>query len=215
MALIRSGSSDSHLEVDTTSLAMRMTTYDSLGRVIARQGAGVFGVSAAFTPPATPQDLFFIAGSDSKVVRVYSIYLGTTNTAAGSQQYFLLKRSSRNIVTTVNFFTPVPLALDSKNAATSLAGHYITTATAAGNVGQLVGNINIVRWSSPLLSPGNFAGVVKETGREIMPWTGSPSLDKFIVLRGSNQLLAVNFAGAALVAGQIHTYRIIWTESDQ
>jgi hypothetical protein len=152
-----------------------------------------------------------IIGSAFKVVRVYSIYLGTTNTAAGSQQFFVIKRNSDNVGGT--FITPGVLSMDSVDAPTAIAGHYTANPSVLGNS---LGNINVVRWASPVLVgvAGNFAGIVKEAGKEILPWSTQSVLDKFITLRGPNQVLAVNFAGVALVAGQTHTYRICWTESD-
>jgi hypothetical protein len=103
--------------------------------------------------------------------------------------------------------------MDSIDAATAIAGHYTAN---PGTLGNSIGNINIVRWASPVLAgtAGNFAGIVKEAGKEILPWVTNSGLDKFITLRGPNQVLAVNFNGATLVAGQVHTYRICWTESD-
>lgn len=213
MAIIKSGNSYDHWYVDANNSA-RITDYTALARPIARQGEKTFVVSAAFTPPATPTDLIEIRGSASKVVRVYSIYFGATNTAAGSQQYFVLRRNSPNIITTVNFVMPGVVALDSQDAPTAIAGHYITTTPLSTALGQTIGNINIVRWASPLLVPGAWAGIVREAGREILPWAPFSLLDKFITLRGPTQTLAVNFNGAALVGGQVHTYRIVWTESD-
>lgn len=207
MAVAKSGASYDHLTIDPFG-AMRVMKVTGLGRIVAHQSALTFVVSAAFAPAATPTDMIRIVGSASKVVRVYSIYLGTTNTAAGSQQFFLLKRSSDN--TGGTFIMPSVVGLDSKDAATAIAGHY----TANPTVGNTIGNINIVRWASPLLAPGNFAGVVKEAGKELMPWGATGILDKFVTLRGADQVLAVNFNGAALVVGQIHTYRVVWTESD-
>lgn len=206
MAIIKSGASYDHLTVANN--AFRATQYTTIGRPILRQGTATFLVSALFTSPATPTDMIEIAGSAAKVVRVYSILLGATNTAAGSQQFLLLKRSSKN--TGGTFIMPSVLCLDSQDTATAIAGHY----TANPTVGQIVGNINIVRWASPLAAPGAFAGVVRDAGRELMPWGSGSLLDKSVTLRGPDQILAVNFNGATLVAGQTHTYRIIWTESD-
>ena len=213
MAVIKSGNSYDHLIVDANNSA-RVSDYNTLARPIARQGEKTFVVSAAFTPPATPTDLIQISGSASKVVRVYSIYFGATNTAAGSQQYFVLRRNSPNIITTVNFVMPGVVSLDSQDVPTAIAGHYVTTTPLAASLGNSIGNINIVRWASPLLVPGAWAGVVREAGKELLPWSPLCLLDKFITLRGPTQILAVNFNGAALVGGQVHTYRIVWTESD-
>lgn len=207
MALIKSGISYDHLTVDANNAA-RVTCYTSLGRPTPCAGAATFVVSATFTPAATPTDMVRIVGSASKVVRVYSIYFGATNAAAGSQQYFLLKRSSDN--TGGTFIMPSVVCLDSQDTATAIAGHY----TANPTVGSTLGNINIVRWASPLAVPGAWAGIIREAGKELLPWAASSVLDKFVTLRGPNQVLAVNFNGVVLVGTQTHTYRVVWTEAD-
>jgi hypothetical protein len=214
MAIIKSGTSYDHLTVQGTVPAMRTVDFTGLGRMIARQSEKTFMVSASFSPPATSTDMIQIMGSASKVVRVYSIYFGTTATAAGSNQYFVLRRNSPNIITTVNFVMPGIIALDTQDAPTAIAGHYTATAPAAANLGQTIGNINIVRWAATVVAPGNFAGIAREAGKEILPWATYSLMDKFITLRGPGQTLAVNHNSVAMLGGQVNTYRIVWTESD-
>lgn len=208
MAVIQSGNSSDQWTVDATSKAGRVTLYDSTGRQISLQGTATFVASATFTPAATPNDLVTIYGSASRTVCVVSLMMGTTNTAAGSQTFFIQKK---NAVPSGGVFvaaTMVPLDSSDGAATATQVGHYTTDPTA----GASDGNINIVRVASPVLVPATFAGIVQKASFEMLPTDAYGILAKPVVLRGVGQGVAVNFADAALVAGQIHYYTIVWTE---
>ena len=164
--------------------------------------------SNTWTPPATPTDLTTIAGSASKTVKVWSFRVCTTNTAAGSQQFNVIKRSAAD--TTGTFVAGTAVPLDSSNAAaTAVVGHYTAN---PGGLGSAVGTINTVRIASPVLVPGSFAGVVQDACYEMIPSMRNGIYVQPVVLRGVAENLAINFAGAALVAGQIHAYTLVWSE---
>ena len=205
---IQSGASTDLWTIDPTSKAGRVTIYDATGRDLSSQSKATYAASGTFTPPATPTDMVRITGSASKVVRLISMKIGTTNTAAGSQTFFLIKRSSNN--TTGTFVNATPVPLDSTDAgATATVGHYTAN---PGGLGAAVGNVNIKRVASSVLVAGSFAGVREESQTEMIDWNSNSNMDKLVTLRGSTQELCINFNGAAIVAGQIHTYLIIWTE---
>jgi hypothetical protein len=210
MAIIKSGATTDQWTIDPTSKAGRITLYDSAGRELSFQGKQTFAISSGFTPAATPTDLVIIEGSATKTVRILSMVIGTTNTAAGSQQFFLTKRSAADTTGTfVSAGTPVPL--DSANAASTVnrVGHFTAN---PGALGAAVGVINQVRTVSPVPVPASFAGITQNPDLEMIPWMANSMLDQPVTLRGVAQCLAINFAGAALVAGQTHTYRIVWIE---
>lgn len=207
-AIIQSGASADLWTIDATSKAGRVTLYDSTGRETSFQGKITYGCSNTFTPAATPSDLVTIAGSATKTVRVISFKLSTTNTAAGSQQYLLIKRSTADTTGTFVASTGVPLDA-SDTAATAVCGHYTAN---PGALGTAVGTLNTLRVASPAAIPASFAGVKEDAGVEMLGWFNSSMLDRPVVLRGVAQNLVVNFAGVALVAGQTHAYNIIWTE---
>lgn len=203
-------SSGQGMEVDTTSKAARVTLYDSTGREVSAQGKQTFAIASTFTPVATPTDLVIIEGSATKAVRLISLVIGTTNTAAGSQEFRLIKRSTADTTGTfVSAGTPVPL--DSNNAASTVnrVGHFTAN---PGALGTATGTINVVRVASPAAIPASFAGVRECADVEMFPWFTNAHLDQVGVLRGVAQCWAINFNGVALVAGQTHTYRIIWIE---
>lgn len=206
MAVIKSGATTDQLTIDPTSKAARVTLYDSSGRDVATEKS-TYSASGTFTPPATPTDLITIYGSASKTVRVRSFIIVTTNTAAGSQQFLLVKRSAVN--TGGTFVAATAVAFDSTNAgATATIGHY--TANAA-SLGTAVGTMHTMRVASPLAVPGSFGGVRENAGIDMM-MARPDQLMQEIVLSGTGQGLCINFNGAALVAGQTHAYTVVWTE---
>jgi hypothetical protein len=208
MAVIKSGATADLLTIDPVSKAARVTIYDSAGREISSQSKATYAAANTLTPVATATDIIQITGSASKTVRVIAIYLATTATAAGSLQVQVIKRSTAD---TGGTFVPAALVpFDSNDAAaTANVGHYITTNP---TLGTGVGNVNIQRLASTVPVGTTFAGVAEDAGKELLPWFSNSILDKPVVLRGIAQTLCVNLNGAALLAGQTHAYRIVWTE---
>lgn len=208
MAVIKSGASSDQLTIDATSKGARVTLYDAAGRAIAFQSKATYFASNTFTPPATPTDMVTIFGSGTKTIRVISFKITTTNTAAGSQQFFLVKRSAVNTTGTFVAGTAVP-ADSTDAAATATVGHYTAN---PGGLGTLVGTVNTKRVASPVAVPATFAGVKEDAGVEMLDQMANSLLDKPVTLSGTGQGLCLNFNGAALVAGQTHAYQIVWTE---
>lgn len=160
-----------------------------------------------FTPAATPTDLVTITGSATKTVKVWSVRLTTTNTAAGSQELFLIKRST--VDTTGTPVAGAVFPVDSASAAvTATVNHYTAN---PGALGTAVGTVNRVRISSPAAVPAAFV-TNTDAGYELLPLIRNGVFLQPIVLRGIAEQLAVNFNGAALVAGQTHVYTIVWSE---
>lgn len=208
MAVIKSGATSDQLTIDATSKAARVTLYDAAGREVSPQSKVTYMASGTFTPAATPTDLVTIFGSASKTVRVLSMVISTTNTAAGSQQFFLIKRSAANSGGTPVSATLVPMD-STDTGATATVQHY--TANAA-SLGAAAGTINTVRVATPAAIPATWAGITQNAGYELIPAGNTSKLDKFPVLRGTAQGLCINFNSVALVAGQTHAYTLVWTE---
>lgn len=191
-----------------TVIGEEVSSTGAVRRAIAPQSKATYSASAAFTPPATPTDMVTIFGSATKTVRVHSFKITTNNTAAGSQTFLLIKRSAVN--TTGTFVAGTAVPHDSANgAATAAVGHYTAN---AGGLGAAVGTLATVRRASPVLVPGSFAGVTEDAGFDLLANEPNSQLDQPITLRGVAEGLCLNFAGAALVAGQVHAYNITWTE---
>lgn len=206
MAVIKSGATSDQWTIDATSKAGRVTLYDATGRAIANHTKQTFGVSATFTPVATPTELVYITGSATKTVYVLSMKISTTNTAAGSQHFRLFLRTTANSGGTFVGSTVVPF--DSANdSATATVGHY--TANPTTGTGTRI-NSRVV--ASTVLVPGNFAGVRENADVEMVPTQEVTQLAQLVTLRGVAQGLAINFNGIALESGQVHTYSIVWIE---
>lgn len=209
MAIIKSGASTDQLTVDTTSKAARVTLYDTLGRALGFQAKATFFCSGSFTPVATPTDLVTIYGSATKTVRVLSIRIGVVNTAAGSQAFNLIKRSSVNTAGTFVAGTAVQ-ADSAKATATATCGHYTANPSVLGTA---VGTMNIIKVGSPAVTPASWAGITDAAQWEMIAIVEAGlGLHDVPVLNGVAQGLAINFAAAALVAGQVHHYNIVWIE---
>lgn len=209
MAVIKSGASSDQLTIDPTSKAGRITLYDSTGRELSPQSKLTYAASSTFTPAATPTDLVIIEGSATKTVRVVSFVISTTNTAAGSQQFFLVKRSAADTTGTFVAATAVPLDSNDAAATVNRVGHFTAN---PGALGAAVGTIQTKRVASPAAVPGSFAGVKEDAGVDMLGFAPNSLLDQLVTLRGVAQCLALNFNGAALVAGQTHAYTIVWIE---
>ena len=209
MALIvRSGATTDEWTIDPTSKAGRVTPYDEAGRVVAPQSKRTYFVTNTFTPPATPTDMVTIFGAAGKIITVVSFRITTTNTAAGSQQWFLIKRSGTNTGGTFVAGTSVP-ARATDGAGNATVGHYTANPSA---LGAAVGNVNIKRYASPVAVPATFAGIVQDAGHDMLQHMPNSLLDKPITLEAATEGLCLNFNGAALVAGQTHAYQIVYTE---
>lgn len=203
MAVIKSGATTDQMTVGATNKAAYVEMRDADG--LSLKGKKTYCASGAFTPPATPTDLVTIFGSASKTVKVQSFKIGTTNTAAGSQIFVLSKRSAVTTGGTPIAATAIPV--DSGDAAaTAMVNHY----TAAPTAGTALGTIVTKKVASPVITPATFAGIVEDSDKEMLPIASDQT--KAVTLRGVAEGLAINFAGAALVAGQIHTYNVVWTE---
>lgn len=149
--------------------------------------------SAAFSPPATPTDLATITGSATKTIYVTKVKLSCTQTTAGINAFFLVKRSGADLTGTSDDLTEVPH--DSRSPAASAT--VLDYTANPGTLGTTVGSVH----AAHVLCPAP-ASVSSSSGR-IFDF-GEPTSISFaqpIVLRGITQVLAINFAGAALPTG--------------
>lgn len=157
--------------------------------------------SAAFTPDATPQDVFTITGNTTTNVYVLKAGISTTQTTEGVNAWFLAKRSTANSGGTAGAITAVPV--QSGNAA---AAATVVKYTGAPTAGTLIGNL----WSGWLNSPkAATAGIGGLQGVELdfTSMYGQP-----IALLSTSQVLAWNFNGAALPVGLSVLAWMLWME---
>lgn len=186
-----------------------VTMYTTDGRSSVPQSKVTYSAAAVFTPVATATDVVMITGSPTKNVRVVSMYFASSNTLGGvSLTEFVIKRGWPNQGGTFVAATAVPS--DSVDAAaTAMVGNYTAKPTV---LGQALGTINTVRTVLSAAAPTAFAAGVEEAGQEMIPWPNASIMDKLLTLNNVNESLVINLNGAAVFAGQTHTFRIVWTE---
>lgn len=198
-----SGMSSDVLIVDPISKAARVTLYDSAGVEISptQRLVTYTAVSSAFTPGATPQDVFAISGHASKGVHVLRMGLNTIETTGGANAWFIRKRSTANTDGTSAPVTAVPHeSTDDPAAATVL--QYTANPTA----GTLVGDV----WASFVNAPAlATAGGLRGVQIDFTALFGKP-----MKLLGAGHVLAWNFNGAALPAGLSVLAYVSWVEVD-
>lgn len=157
--------------------------------------------SSAFTPGATPDDVFTITGSATKTIKVVRMGLASTQTTAGLNVWFIRKRSTANSGGTST--TPTIVASDSSMPAdTAVVRQY----TADPTLGTLVGDVFIGKIDSPGITTTG-TGILGGLVVDFVGTSGSP-----IVLRGTGEVLSWNFNNAALPAGLSVTAWIEWLE---
>lgn len=163
--------------------------------------ANVYAVgTGAFTPPATPTDIATIIGSATRTIYVTKMEVSTTQTTAGVNTWFVIKRSAAN--TGGTSATPTLVPLDSNNpAVTAVVRSYTANPTA---LGASVGTVRTTR----ILSD---AATTATQPAYVFDFTNS-GLSSGIVLRGIAQTLSLNFNGAALPAGLSVMVNFEWIE---
>lgn len=205
MAVIKSGISSTTLTIDPTSKAARITLYDSTGAEMSPGIKTTFSAANTFTPVAGT-DYITVTGSATKIIRVYSMVIATTNTTADSMEWFLIKRAS--IDTGGTFIQTAGVPHDSNDTATAVVGHYTAAPTITG---AFVGRFNTSRVPVPVTIPTSWAQIARDAGMEMIPKI--LGIRKSIVLRGVNELLILNLNSGHLPGtGQSHAYRVLWTE---
>ena len=158
--------------------------------------------SAAFTPGATPEDIFSITGNANTNVYVQKMGISSIQSTAGINALFVKKRSTANTGGVAVAETSVPLQ-SGNAAAQAVVQHYTTTPT---GVGTIIGSV----WNGWVNSPAvATAGVGGLEGLELDFETmyGQP-----IALLTAAEVLAWSFNAAALPSGLSVLAWVHWFE---
>lgn len=165
--------------------------------------ASTFGAfmaaTAPFTPGATPQDVFTITGSATRLVTVTRFAMVTVQTTAGQNAWAIVKRSTANTGGTSAAVTRVPTD-DSYPAATATVLQY----TANPTPGTLIGNL----WAGRVPSPAPASAL---SDAEVCPIGNGKGGS--VTLSGTTDVLAWNFGGAALPTGLSVQCVVWWNEN--
>jgi hypothetical protein len=143
-------------------------------------------------------DIFTLTGSATKTVKIQNIYISATQTTASNANIAFIKRSTANTAGTSTLPTVIPM--DSTNAAgTAVVRAY----TANPTLGTTVGTI----YARKL-----FVSTTTTIGSELQWMTAQDTNTQPIVLRGANEVLAINLNSTTL-SGNSFNISIIWTEN--
>lgn len=153
----------------------------------------------SLTPPATPTDMVTITGSASKTIRVLKMILTCVQNTAGTNTFFIVKRSTANTAGTPVAQTEMPYDSNFPTASAVVVAY-----TGNPTLGTTVGTIE----ARKVFTPANNTAVMRENIFDFSAGGTKPG----IVLRGTGQVLALNFNGAALPAGLNINCTIEWTE---
>ena len=162
---------------------------------------------ASFSPVATPTDALVIQGSATATVRVKRIKITGQATAQGSMPVQLIRRLSTGGTVGSAVLTAITAGKHDVNDAAATAvvstvgtANYTTVQTANGVIA--VDRLGM----SPLATgaAGQAQAVV---------WDFANRNDKALILRGANDYVMINFAGAAVPSGGVIDFEIE-TEED-
>jgi hypothetical protein len=165
------------------------------------QRVATYGANfTALVPAANATDFLTLTGSATMVVRIKNVQCQGISTAAATDRIYVLDRNTADTGGTFTTATAVPYDTNDV-AATAVATGY----TANPTVGTLAG---IYRSEYLGTAPANAVPAP-------YPFTQNYGLqnDKEDVLRGVNQVFALNAAGASFAAGTSLDCWIEWTES--
>ena len=157
----------------------------------------------ALTIALLATDIFTITGSATKTVKIRSIHISGVQTSASYQDILILKRSTANTAGTSVTQTNIPY--DSTDAAATAV---VRSYTANPTLGTLVGRMANKKFYMPIAIPGNNGQFGPDNYVE---FNYGGNFDKEVVLRGTSEVLAVNFNGVT-AAGSNMNINIIWTE---
>lgn len=161
--------------------------------------------SSAFTPGTTPEDVFTITGNATRNVYVLKMGLSTTQTTAGTNAWFIKKRSTANTGGTSAAVTAVPL----QSGNTAAAGTILQYTVTPTGVGTIIGSL----WNGWVNSAKvDTAGV---TGLEGFEVNFETQLGQPVALLSTSEVLSWSFGAAALPAGLSVLAWVQWAESSK
>jgi hypothetical protein len=148
-------------------------------------------------------DIFTITGSATKTIRIIKITISGTQTTRSYNDVVLLKRSTPN--TSGTSTTRTAVRYDSSDAvATAVVQAY----TANPTTGVLVGNFDTINMPFGIDTP---TSPQSNGSLEVFSWNFGSGPLKAIVVRGINEVVAINFNGQTL-PGSTLDVSVVWTE---
>lgn len=152
---------------------------------------------AGLVPAASATDVFYISGSATKTVTVNRVVVSGTAGTAVVVPVQIIKRSTANSGGTCAASTNVPL--DSSDAAATAV---VSSCTANPTTGTAVGTV---------ASQAVFLSLSSAVNAGAGEFNFGANNGKPVVLRGTSQVLAVNFNAVSVSSGVVTAY-VEWTE---
>lgn len=152
-------------------------------------------------PGTTPTDIVTITGSSTKIVKILRIILSTTQGTAANNLWLVVKRSSANSGGTSTTTTPVPCDSQSPSASATIRQYTANPAS----LGSTVGTVHVARMFAPVTTTAAISTPY------VFDFTNA-GISSGIILRGTGEVLALNFNGAALPASLLVSYTIEFIE---
>jgi hypothetical protein len=181
---ITSSTSNNHRGLDVTITSPIIPTYRA--------------ATGTWTIPATPTDMVTIQGSATKTIKILNITLMASQTTAGANSFFLIRRSAANTGGTASTVSAGSMAAANAGA-TAVVKFYTVNPT---GLGAANGTLDIAYLNTA--APGGA----------ILPyqWILDSNLGQPIILSGTSDFLALNFNGATLPSGLKVALTIEWSE---
>jgi hypothetical protein len=171
---------------------------------INRQDFVYSAVSTAFTPPATPTDVFTITGNAVTNVYIMKMGISTTQTTAGMNAWYIPKRSTANTGGTSAAVAAVPYDINNPAASATVLQYSVNPAVLGTFIGDVWGG-----WiDSPAPATAGVGNIIQEVN--FLDTVGQP-----LSLLSINDVVSFNFAGAALPPGLSVLAYIIWYEKSK
>jgi len=177
-------------QITTTKSGVLLTKDEMRHRVTYRASSG------SFTPAALATDIFTISGVASKTIMITKIIFSATQTAGGTFNVALIKRSTANTSGTATAMTAVPL-----DASDASAGSTVQFYTANPTLGTTIGSVETtpIFCSTTATQPEKYEF---DFGLKSKP----------IILNSASQALSLNFGGVTMTGGACFV-TIEWTET--
>ena len=157
---------------------------------------------AVLAPAATATDIFTLTGSATRNIKVRRIVVDGIKTATSHEVVQIIKRSTANTGGTST--TPAAVPHDSTNAAaTAVARAYTANPTLGTAVGTILAKRVVFKAQTPANAQSVGAGTVFDER--------FGDANQAIILRGVNDVLAVNLNGVTLTGGSVNV-TVEWSE---
>lgn len=195
----KAGSVSVALASDQGAVPVTQSTTPWIAAPVDGQKATYSAAILGLAPAASATDVFTLAGSASKTVRVTRVSVSGTQTTAGEVDIQLLKRSAADTGGTST--APAAVPHDSADAAATAVVAAYTVNPAA--LGTLVGPLRTRK--------AQIGAAATVTDQPETEWLFGDRPSRAVVLRGVDEQVAVNL-NAATIAGGSLDISIEWTE---